>query len=234
MDSEDEPLLPSSRSPDPGTCLESRAPPPQAVYARAKARTAEVLESTPLHYLVLTLVLVDTACVLADLAYSFLSPDCAPVDGPPEPGDGGPAWLAALAALSLAINALFVAEVPATLWALGRAHYDPLAAGAPPHAALHLFDAAVVLATFVLEVVLRGKERELAGLLVVLRLWRLVKLVGGIAVGAGEIGEEQAKELEETREELKSTQAELEGVRLENQQLRLRLAQYGGQDQDGE
>ena len=51
-----------------------------------------------------------------------------------------------------------------------------------PYAALHLFDAVVVLATFVLEVVLRGRERELAGLLVLLRLWRLVKLVGGASL----------------------------------------------------
>ena len=48
-----------------------------------------------------------------------------------------------------------------------------------PHAALHFFDAVVILTTFVLEVVLRGRERELASLLIVLRLWRLVKLVQG-------------------------------------------------------
>lgn len=31
-----------------------------------------------------------------------------------------------------------------------------------------------------LEVILRGRERDLAGLLIVLRLWRLVKLVQGM------------------------------------------------------
>lgn len=49
----------------------------------------------------------------------------------------------------------------------------------PPHAPLHLFDAIIVVTTFVLEFVLKGRERELIGLLVILRLWRLVKLVGG-------------------------------------------------------
>ena len=119
-------------------------------------------------------MLIDSACVLADLGYTFLSEDCTPPEGP-----DAPAWLAALAHVSLAITTAFVAEVPLSLWALGGAHYNPLSARAAPHAALHLFDALVVLATFVLEVVLRGRERELASLLIVLRLWRLVKLVQG-------------------------------------------------------
>lgn len=52
--------------------------------------------------------------------------------------------------------------------------------GSAPHASLHAFDALVIVTTFTLEVALRGKEKELAGLLIILRLWRLVKLVGGV------------------------------------------------------
>ena len=48
-----------------------------------------------------------------------------------------------------------------------------------PHSGLHFFDAAVIVTTLVLEFALRGKERELAELLIVLRLWRLVKVVEG-------------------------------------------------------
>jgi voltage-gated hydrogen channel 1 len=51
--------------------------------------------------------------------------------------------------------------------------------GSVPHASLHLFDAIIILVTFALEVFLGGKEQELAGLLIIFRLWRLVKLVGG-------------------------------------------------------
>lgn len=47
----------------------------------------------------------------------------------------------------------------------------------PTDYVLHLFDAIVIILTITLEVILKGKERELAGLLVVLRLWRIVKLV---------------------------------------------------------
>lgn len=76
------------------------------------------------------------------------------------------------------ITTFFLVEIPATLWALGPKFYNPR--GRVPHASLHLFDAFVILTTFILEVVLRGRERELASLLIILRLWRLVKLVGGM------------------------------------------------------
>lgn len=94
-----------------------------------------------------------------------------------------PVWLTVLAHISLAINTLFLIEIPLALWCFGLSFYNPFprwtGTKETPYAGLHLFDALVVIATFVLEVVLRGKEAELAGLLVLLRLWRLVKLVGG-------------------------------------------------------
>jgi len=78
--------------------------------------------------------------------------------------------------------------------------------------------------TFVLEVILRGKERELAGLLITLRLWRLLKLVGGVAVGAGEIEEDTYKELARVKGELGETRFALTQARDENQALRERVA----------
>ena len=85
--------------------------------------------------------------------------------------------MAVLSYISLVITSLFLFEIPLTIWALGLQYLNPF--GPVPHASLHLFDSIIIITTFVLEVVLRGKEQELAGLLVVLRLWRLVKLVGG-------------------------------------------------------
>ncbi len=117
-------------------------------------------------------VLTDAACVLADLGYTVLSDTCEPPEGP-----DAPLWLNVLSHISLGITTLFLAEIPITIWAMGFSHYNPF--GPVPHAGLHLFDSSIIVGTFVLEVVLRGRERELAGLLVILRLWRLVKLVGG-------------------------------------------------------
>jgi len=98
--------------------------------------------------------------------------------------------------------------------------------GTVTHAALHAFDAIVILTTFTLEFVLGGKEQELAGLLIILRLWRLVKLVGGVAVGVGEIDEATIEALAETRRELDKTKVELASAREENLELRQRLDQF--------
>lgn len=113
--------------------------------------------------------MVDATCVLADLIYTFLSLGCNPEDSPQ--------WLEALAHVSLVITILFLIEIPMAIWAFGLQYYNPF--GRTTHAALHLFDAAIIVVTFILEVVLKGRERELAGMIIVLRLWRLIKLVGG-------------------------------------------------------
>ncbi|KAK2466998.1 hypothetical protein APHAL10511_001256 [Amanita phalloides] len=169
---------------------------------------AEFLESHVLHKIVIALITIDAACVLADLCYTLLSQDCTP-EGPE-----APLWLELLSHISLAITTLFLVEIPLTLWAFGFHHYNPL--GDKPYASLHIFDALIILTTFALEAVLHGKGRELAGLLVVLRLWRLVKLVGGITVGAGELREEEAIAFAEMRKELDTTKAALRAANEEN------------------
>ena len=176
---------------------------------------------------------MDAACVLADLSYSFLSPSCAP------PGEeDSPAWLEVLAQVSLTITTLFLVEIPLTLWALGVQYVNPF--GPVAHAGLHAFDSLIILTTFILEFVLRGKEQELAGLLVILRLWRLVKLVGGassvpllaafmltrvigVAVGTSELEEDNAERLAETQKELAEVRAQLAESQSENARLRSQL-----------
>ncbi|KAG2158362.1 uncharacterized protein EDB93DRAFT_1121065 [Suillus bovinus] len=176
---------------------------------------SSILESRRFHTFVITLIVIDATCVLADLGYTVLSDKCAPLDE-------GPEWLEVLATISLAITTLFLIEIPVTLWAFGVRFYTPFSG--VPHAALHLFDVAIIVTTFVLEFVLKGRQRELAGLLIILRLWRLVKLVGGIAVGAAEIEEETAQELEETKRQLEGTTNALAKAREENRKLRGRVA----------
>lgn len=116
--------------------------------------------------------MIDATCVLVDLAYTLLSSDCETADTP-----DAPEWLEVLSLISTVITTFFLIEIPLTLWSLGLEFYNPY--GRAPHASLHIFDTIVIVTTFVLEVILRGKERELAGLLIILRLWRLLKLVGG-------------------------------------------------------
>ncbi|KAJ7740711.1 hypothetical protein DFH07DRAFT_1064163 [Mycena maculata] len=204
MSAEQEPLLPTTTQSDNAEVLSRRE------------RTAEFLESRPLHKFIIFLIAVGASpsqlCVLADLGYAFLHETCTPSPSPDL------AWLEVLATISISITSFFLVEIPITLWALGPRFYNPF--GRVPHAALHLFDAFIIITTFILEFVLRGKEKELAGLLIILRLWRLVKLVGGVSVGVGEIGEQDAVRAAEAEEQLAA-------VKKENADLRARLATAG-------
>jgi len=176
---------------------------------------AEKLESPRLHKIVIALIVIDAVCVLADLSYTFLSDQCS---GDPEEN---PLWLEILSHISLVITTFFLVEIPFALYAFGPGFYNPF--GGWLHSSLHLFDAVVIVTTFVLEVVLRGKERELASLLIVLRLWRLIKLVGGVAVGAGELSEETQKALRETERDLQQSKDALQRAHSEIENLKSRL-----------
>lgn len=161
--------------------------------------------------------------MLADLIYTFLSDGCTPPEGP-----DAPRWLEVLAHISLGITTFFLVEIPLSFFAFGVQFYNPF--GPVPHAVLHLFDAFIIVITFILEVVLKGREQELASLLVILRLWRLVKLVGGVAVGVGEVEEADAKDLQETRQELQGIIVALSQAKEENHTLRQRLAAHEAHD----
>ncbi|THU91886.1 hypothetical protein K435DRAFT_673149 [Dendrothele bispora CBS 962.96] len=206
---------------------------------------ASFLESPTFHKFVIALIAIDAICVLADLSYSLLHPDCGCAPYPASnfaslsspSAHRSPSYtyvyasdpekaLEILSHISLAITTLFLIEIPLHLIAFGFNYYNPLPGG-PPHAGFHLFDLIVIVVTFVLEIVLRGGERELAGLLIVFRLWRLVKLVGGIAVGTSELSEEDTQEL---MKELEDTKRNLSEAAEENRRLRTRLAGLGQDD----
>ncbi|KAJ4501519.1 hypothetical protein C8R41DRAFT_892177 [Lentinula lateritia] len=189
-----------------------------------RERLAFWLESQLFHKIVIALITIDAAIVLTDLGYTLLSPNCT-TEGPE-----GPQWLEVLTHISLGITAFFLFEIPLALLAFGSDYYNPF--GAVPHAILHDFDAVIIVTTFILEVFLKGKQRELAGLLIVLRLWRLVKLVGGIAVGAGELEEDTAKEFAELNTEFEKTKRELSEEQEENKKLRARLVNLGQSQND--
>lgn len=206
---EQQPLLPISEASPSRRQRSSRL-------AAWRESIAQVLQSTRFHQFILTLIAIDVACVVADVGYSFLAEGCSPVESP-----GSPPWLAILANISLAINTFFFLEIPLALWCFGIKYFLPFSN--TPLSSLHLFDATIIITTIVLEFALKGKKRELVGLLITLRVWRIVKLVGGIAVGAGEVEEQVLKELEETKRKLEGTTAALAKAREENRKLRARV-----------
>ncbi|BGP30721.1 hypothetical protein JCM10296v2_002478 [Rhodotorula toruloides] len=79
--------------------------------------------------------------------------------------------------LSLLITGAFVVEILLDFAAFGPAYYLT-----DRFHWLHSADAVVILVAFVLEVVLKGTEKQIASLITILRLWRLIKLVSSAEV----------------------------------------------------
>lgn len=145
-----------------------------------------------------------------------------------------PPWVEVLSNISLAITILFMVELVTFTWTFGLKYYF--------HNFLHFADGAIIIATFVIEVVLKGQERELAALLIMFRLIRFaaegksaimssfileIDLYLIAAVGVGEINEETAKKLEETERELAEKKAALEAAQEEITTLKAKLVEQG-------
>ncbi|KAG8961528.1 hypothetical protein FRC03_005293 [Tulasnella sp. 419] len=181
-----------------------------------RRKTGELLESQRVHKAVIFLILIDATFAIIDLGYTFLSPSCGGFDPDnPETDVELPVWLEVLAHISLAITTLFLIEIPLAIWAFTWRYYNPFS-DAYPHAGFHLLDAFVIIGSFVVEVFLKGKERELASLLIILRLWRIIKLVGGVAVGVGELNEAAAKELLEAQKEIAQLRERIQELESKN------------------
>lgn len=136
-------------------------------YHNLQRRMGEVLESREAHYMVIGLVLLDLAIVLAELVLSsfYPTPELAPhlVHVAEE----------ALSYTSIGILAIFTAELVAKLLVFGITYFT--------HSKWHLFDAAVVISSFALELSLRGVAQEVASLLIFFRLWRIIRIMHGVA-----------------------------------------------------
>ncbi|KAL1902960.1 hypothetical protein Sste5346_000872 [Sporothrix stenoceras] len=150
------------------------------------------LASKEKHYLILALVGLDVAAILTEILVSLVT--C-------EMGTENEPWvdpvLEATKIIGLVISSLFLAELLSSLWAFG---WDFFASW------FHCFDTFVILVSFVVDVLAHGVLEEIASLVIVLRLWRVVKIVEEMSVGA----EEQMEELEAQVKKLERENAELE------------------------
>jgi membrane protein implicated in regulation of membrane protease activity len=71
----------------------------------------------------------------------------------------------------------------------------------------HCFDALIIVVSFTVDLVTHGIVEEIASLVVILRLWRFVKIVEELSLGASERLEEmqfKVEELEKENEELRN------------------------------
>jgi membrane protein insertase Oxa1/YidC/SpoIIIJ len=73
----------------------------------------------------------------------------------------------------------------------------------------HCFDALVIMISFTVDLLTHGIVEEIASLVVILRLWRFVKIVEELSLGASERMEEMQFKVEELQKENEDLRSEL-------------------------
>jgi len=129
-----------------------------------------------------------------------------------EEGDPSPTWdqiRNTLNVAGLVFSCLFVLELLLSMWAFGWRYFQSY---------FHSFDAFVIVAGFIVDVLLHGVLEEVASLVVVLRLWRFFKIVEEFTVGA--------------QEQMDGLQERILGLEMENQELKVRLHKVTGKDDE--
>ncbi|CCC13078.1 hypothetical protein SMACR_06296 [Sordaria macrospora] len=135
---------------------------------RAQART--FLSSKTKHYIVLALVAVDIASIVADILVALVACDLK---------QEGAKWVSetreGLHMLRTLISSLFLVELAGMIWAFGAG-----------------------FAVDVVMLVMHGDGiEEIAELIIVLRLWRLIKIIEELGVGLSEGMEQMRRRVEE-------------------------------------
>lgn len=177
-------------------------------WARLRAKTRSFLASKWGHYIVLFMVSVDVACIFANFLIDLRV--CELRDRHQTPIDRR--WgLAqeALELIGLIFSCLFMLELIASVLSFGLSYF---------RSKFHTFDALVIVLAFILDVALKGVVEELGSLVVILRLWRVFKIIE-------EMGEVSADMMEKYEEEL-------DHLRRENSKLKRKLGGYGSNDDE--
>ncbi|CAG9941751.1 unnamed protein product [Clonostachys rosea f. rosea IK726] len=163
-----------------------------------REKVKRFLSSKAGHYSVLTLVSLDVLGMIADFVLRLFQ--C-------EQGKSSYDWdlaLDILGALGLGFSCLFMVELIASIWAFGYGYFTSW---------FHCFDAFIVVAGFVTDVVLHGVIEEVASFIVVLRLWRVVKIIEELGVGEQERAEESQRRIDELGGEVDLLRKELAGLK---------------------
>ncbi|KAK5235644.1 hypothetical protein LTR47_003117 [Exophiala xenobiotica] len=156
------------------------------------------------HYFVIALVALDISCIFADFLISLHMCEHRSDEKFPYKD-----WQLAdhvLDYVSLAFSCLFMAELLGSVFAFGLGYF---------RSKFHIFDACVIVAAFIIDVLLRGPVEEAGSLVVIGRLWRVFKIIEEFSTGAED-------ELEDMYERLEQLEQEKDKLVKENQELRFR------------
>ncbi|KAM3501534.1 hypothetical protein MY10362_005483 [Beauveria mimosiformis] len=133
---------------------------------------ARALASRRKHFLVMGIVALDVTTLLANIFLQLIACETQQAD---EPWVGTATTL--LEVVGLVFSTAFMLELAACLCAFGWGYLSNK---------FHLFDAAVIVLSFLIDIGLRGPAESIGSLLVVLRLWRLAKISEEVVLGAAE------------------------------------------------
>ncbi|KAL7920544.1 hypothetical protein ACQKWADRAFT_298362 [Trichoderma austrokoningii] len=160
---------------------------------RCRRTSQRFLESRTKHFLVMGTVALDVAALLANIFIQLIACEMDEKDEP---------WVEdvteGLEIAGLVFSSLFLLELVACLFAFGPRFLASW---------FHLFDSAVIIASFVIDIFSRGLTESIGSLIVVLRLWRLAKISEEVVLGATErmeILEQQLEDLEAENSRLRS------------------------------
>jgi hypothetical protein len=202
--SEQQPLLPSSNEGEHDNHCR-----PRSTIARLRLLTQAVLSSPLGRYTILALIGLDISGVFAEFLVTSLACDGSLSAHSAETAE------AVLSVLSLTFSSIFMVELILTLWAFGWWDYLIVSK-------IHILDALVIVLSFGIDLApyLTSKEgsaeEQFSRLVIVLRLWRVFKIVEELGVSGAqgqmvEPLEEKVKELEEENKELRRRLAGREG-----------------------
>ncbi|RDA87151.1 hypothetical protein CP532_4255 [Ophiocordyceps camponoti-leonardi (nom. inval.)] len=162
---------------------------------RMRDVAGRALASRRKHYVIMAIVCLDVFALLVEVFIRLIA--C-------ETHQSREPWvvvvISVLGTLGLVISCLFMVELAACLIVYGFGYLCSW---------FHLFDAIVIVISFIVDVGLRGVVGSIGSLVVVLRLWRLAKLSEEVVLGA--------------TERIDLLEHQMEAIEDENKQLRAQL-----------
>ncbi|KAI9762072.1 MAG: hypothetical protein M1840_001481 [Geoglossum simile] len=196
-----EPLLRDDRRELADGAAQHQDPPDEPRVQRIRLAVQRFLTSRVGHYAILLMVSLDVTCIFGDIFISLFT-----CGREKEPQPDRAAWEVArgvLGNISLVFSVLFMLELLASVWAFGLLYFRPW---------FHCFDAAVIAVGFVVDVLLHGVVEEVASLVVILRLWRIFKIVEEFSVGAKEEMNALSEKIERLENENRDLKKELHAL----------------------
>ncbi|KAG6322917.1 hypothetical protein E4U22_007772 [Claviceps purpurea] len=187
------PLLPPLPEPESTSSLEP-GPSRRLLHAFQHVRRSGrvLLSSRRKHFLVMSIVALDVMALLANIFVQLIA--C-------EMHQNDEEWVKnlskSLESLGLIFSTLFLVELAACLFSFGISYLA---------SCFHLFDALVIVLSFIIDIASRGLTETIGSLVVVLRLWRLARISEEVVMGATErleLMEQQLAELEHENAALK-------------------------------